>query len=304
MTARTVDGGESRGDAARGPDQLQDTRQTEEAAPWRAMSHHPLYEEINQSLVAALDIHDGDAIVDLGCGDGAISQILIDQHGDRLRIWAIDPDEDMLADARALVGAKVGTCVATAEDFGSLFPPGSCDIVILANALHLVPDREAVYRTVRRVLAPKGVFAFNTTFYWSEELRASTAYAMQVGFEARSLARKRGVTVPRLTQQNPKGQLAKMVPPVDDLKAELRAAAFDVTHVEERSWMLDSAFMFSFMSAPYETAILLPDLPGTQATDLIKEACDKVATSKPDPVPRPWLTVVARPAYGQPAHEE
>lgn len=270
------------------------TARASEAAPWRPMSHHRLYEEINQSLVAALDVRDGDTIVDLGCGDGAISQILIDQHADRVRIWAVDPDEEMLSDARALVGAHVGTCAGTAEDFGHLFPPGSCDVVVLANALHLVADREALYRNVRRVLAPNGTFAFNTTFYWSDALRPSTGYAMKVGFEVRSSARKRGLTVPPLTQQNPRGQLAKMIPPVDDLVEELRAASFDVTQADERSWMLDSEFMLSFMSAPYETAILLPDLPASETADLVKEASDKVAAKEPDPVPRPWLTVVAR----------
>lgn len=280
------------------------TAQTEEAGPWRAMSYLRLYEEINQSLVAALDVQDGDAIVDLGCGDGAISQILIDQHADKVRIWAVDPDEEMLSDARARVGAHVGTCTATAEDFGQLFPPGSCNIVVLANALHLVPDREAVYRNVRRVLAPGGTFAFNTTFYWSEQLKPSTAYAMKVGFEARSLARKRGVTVPPITQQSSGGPLAKMVPPVDDLTEELRAASFDVTHAEERLWMLDREFMFSFMSAPYEAAILLPDVAASDAADLVEAANDKVAAKEPDPVPRPWLTVVARHTGGQSTQEE
>lgn len=270
------------------------TSRTGEAAPWRSMSHHPLYEEINQGLVTDLDVRDGDRIVDLGCGDGAISQILLDQHADRVRIWAVDPDEAMLADARALVGDHVGVYAAAAEDFGQLFPPASCDIVVLANALHLIPDREALYRNVRRVLAPNGTFAFNTTFYWSEALRPSTAYAMRVGLETRSSARKRGVTVPPLSQQSSKGQLAKMIPPVDDLVEELRAASFDVTRAEERPWMLDSKFMLSFMTAPYETAILLPDLAESEATDLVKEAIDKVAAKEPDPVPRPWLTVVAR----------
>lgn len=267
---------------------------TKEREPWRSMSHHGLYREINQVLVSALDVDDGTTVVDLGCGDGAISQILLDQHGEGVRIWAVDPDDDMLADARAHLGAHVGTCAGTAEDFGALFPPSSCDAVILANALHLVGDRQALYRNLRRVLVPGGAFAFNTTFYLSDELRPSTAYVMGVGFQARSLARKRGVKVPPATQMGQSGQLAKSLPTVPEIVAELRDESFDVAYVEERPWMLDAGFMSSFMSAPYETTILLPDLDMAEAGDLIREACEKIATKKPDPVPRPWLNVVAR----------
>jgi ubiquinone/menaquinone biosynthesis C-methylase UbiE len=267
---------------------------TEEPAPWRSMSQHGVYQEINQSLIDALDLHDGDLVVDLGCGDGAISQILLDRHGDRLRIWAIDPDREMLSDARTLLGGRVGTCAATAEEFGELFPPGSCSAVVMANTLHLVADRHAVYDNVRRVLAPGGVFAFNSTFYLSDDLRPSTAYAMALGFEARSLARRRGMTLPPFSQKNPDAQLAKMLPPVDQLADELRSVSFDVVRAEERPWVLDTGFLSSFMTAPYQAATVLPGLDLAVAVDLIREASEKVAAKRPDPVPRPWLTVVGR----------
>lgn len=270
------------------------TRATQEREPWRPMSRHGLYQEINQVLVGALDIRDGDTVVDLGCGDGLVSQILLDRHGDAVRIWAVDPDDDMLADARAHLGAHVGTCAATAETFGDLFPPASCDAVILANALHLVRDRQALYRNLRRVLVPGGAFAFNTTFYGSDRLRPSTAFVMGVGFQVRSLARRRGIDVPPARRMAQSEHLVKPLPSVDELVTELRAVPFDVDHVEERPWMLDAGFMSSFMSAPYEATILLPDVDMATAGDLIREACDEFAAKKPEPVPRPWLTLVVR----------
>lgn len=267
---------------------------TREAGPWRSMSQHRIYQDINQSLVAALDLHDGDTVVDLGCGDGAVSQLLVDQHTDRLRIWAVDPDEAMLADARDRLGAHVGTCAATAETFGQLFPPRSCDVVVLANAVHLVADRQALYANVRRVLASGGQFAFNTTFYLSDELRRSSAYLMALGFQARSLARRRGFTVTPFTELPDRARLARSLPTVDEVVAELRAASLEVSHVEERPWLLDHGFMSSFLSARYEAAVLLPDIDMSDAGEIIREACQAVAATQPQPVPRPWLTVVAR----------
>jgi ubiquinone/menaquinone biosynthesis C-methylase UbiE len=270
--------------------------ETEERQPWRSMSHHRLYQDINQSMVGALDVHDGDSVVDLGCGDGAISEILLDRHGERVRIWAVDPDADMLSDARVRVGTRVGTCAATAESFGDLFPPGSCDVVILANALHLVADRQALYRNVRRVLTPGGRFAFNTTFYATDQLRPSNAYAMELAFQARSVARRRGLKLPPLTQMGKGAQLAQMLPPPDHMVGELRAASLDVVHVDECPWKLDTDFLSSFMSAPYEATLMLPGVDVYEAADIVQEATGKVATKRPDPVPRPWLTVVARAA--------
>jgi ubiquinone/menaquinone biosynthesis C-methylase UbiE len=267
---------------------------TKERGPWRSMSHHRLYQEINESLVAALEIDDGDTVIDLGCGDGAISQILVDQLDDRVHIWAVDPDAEMLSDTRVQLGAHVGTCAATAESFGQLFPPGSCNSVVLANALHLVGDRDALYGNLRRVLTPGGVFAFNTTFYLSDLLRPSSAYVMEIGFAARSVARRRGLKVPPFTRTSEDAHLARTLPAPDDLADELRAASLEVIHVEERPWTLDNGFMSSFMSAPYEATILLPNLDVYEAADIIREASDKVAAKKRDPVPRPWLTMVAR----------
>jgi SAM-dependent methyltransferase len=265
-----------------------------EPAPWREMSHHGLYEQINRSLLDAVDLDDGATVVDLGCGDGLISRLLLERHGGRVHIWAVDPDEGMLADTRVLIGDRVGTLAGAAESFGTCFPPGSCDAIVLANTLHLVGDRPALYRNVRHVLRPGGVFAFNTTFYLSDGMRPSTAVGMEMAWKARSLAKRRGIAVRPVRRDEPDAHYATVLPPAPALAWELRAESFDVVEAIEREWSLDMGFLSSFMTAPYQLATVVPDLDATEAVDLMREASGMIAAKRPAPVPRPWLTVVAR----------
>ncbi len=54
--------------------------------------------------------------------------------------------------------------VGRADDL-SAFAADAFDLVMIGNAIHLMPDKEAFVRGVARVLRPGGSFAFNSVFF-------------------------------------------------------------------------------------------------------------------------------------------
>lgn len=93
-----------------------------------------------------------DRLLDLGGGTGRASLALDGENDPDDRLVA-DISHGMLARAR---NAGLGTVACDARRLP--FRGGSRDAVVVVDALHHMPEREAVFREVERVLAPGGVF--------------------------------------------------------------------------------------------------------------------------------------------------
>jgi SAM-dependent methyltransferase len=253
------------------------------------VSRNDVYRAVNERLAEALDLAADASVVDLGCGDGMLSHLLLDRCGDGLRIWAIDPDPAMLDGAALALGDRVGVVAGDAETFGHMFPPGSCDAVVLANSLHLVADRPALYAGVRRVLRPGGLFGFNTSFYENSFSAANGAFSLSVYLEARGLAKARGVEIPPADPR-----LARTLPRREGLVDELADASLVAVHTDEQTLTMDVGLLESFVSSPYFAATVFPALDEGLGGDLLRDAVRGVVAKKAKPVQRAWLTVVAR----------
>jgi arsenite methyltransferase len=100
----------------------------------------------------------GERVLDLGCGAGTDSLVAAQMVGAGGRVTGIDMTPEMLAKARA-AAARMG---AGNVDFveGEIealpFADESFDVVISNGVVDLVPDKDAVFAEVYRVLAPCG----------------------------------------------------------------------------------------------------------------------------------------------------
>ncbi|MFN8122087.1 MAG: class I SAM-dependent methyltransferase [Thermoleophilia bacterium] len=94
----------------------------------------------------------GQAVVDVGCGTGALTRGLADAGAS---VTGVDPSEGMLAAARALGGGPV-YLPGSAEDTG--LPAASADAVTAAQCWHWT-DRPRAAAEALRVLRPGGVLA-------------------------------------------------------------------------------------------------------------------------------------------------
>jgi len=111
-------------------------------------------------IIAGLDLK-GLSILDIGCGVGGIDFLLIEAHGAG-RVVGVDVEAANItrardeAERRGLTGRVEFAAVAP----GSLpLPDGSFDVVFSKDAIIHIPDKEALFRDVFRLLVPGGWFA-------------------------------------------------------------------------------------------------------------------------------------------------
>jgi arsenite methyltransferase len=100
----------------------------------------------------------GDRVLDLGSGAGTDSLIAAQMVGAHGHVTGVDMTPEMLAKARAAaaeMGAQnVDFVEAEAEQLP--FANASFDVVISNGVIDLIPDKDAVFAELFRVLAPGG----------------------------------------------------------------------------------------------------------------------------------------------------
>jgi SAM-dependent methyltransferase len=105
----------------------------------------------------------GDAVADVGCGTGAAAQRAAELVGATGSVVALDVSPAMLEVARALPaprGAPIEWREAPAEQLP--LPDAAVDLVLCAQALQFVQDRERALREVRRIARPGARIAIST----------------------------------------------------------------------------------------------------------------------------------------------
>ncbi len=105
-------------------------------------------------------LREGERVLDVGCGCGLdtfVAALLIGPEG---RSVGIDITHDMLNRPRAALARTPLKHVEFREGSTEAlpFPDASFDVVISNGALNLVPDKDAAYREIARVLRPAGDF--------------------------------------------------------------------------------------------------------------------------------------------------
>lgn len=100
----------------------------------------------------------GEAVLDLGCGAGTDLLMAAQMVGPRGRAVGIDMTPAMVAkaraNARAMGAANVEIVEAQVEELP--LPDRSVDVVISNGVIDLVPDKDAVFAEILRVLRPGG----------------------------------------------------------------------------------------------------------------------------------------------------
>lgn len=274
------------------------TQEGERTFGFEKFSAHGFFREVNRWLVEHVGIRPGDTVVDLGCGPGAVTELIL-PHVDPEAggvVYAIDPSPSALEVARQRIrSAVVRFLEGTAERLSQLVP--RADVVLFCNAIHLVQDKLAVVREALAVLRPGGAFAFNTTFfegaYPPETLRFYKLWMLRA---VRHL-KERGFEVAR----GVKATAMRWLSP-DEYGALLRTSGFrDVrVYLQRQELSCESLEDISEFSLFIEGA--LPGVPLEEACEALKlgvrQAFQELALAT---VPRNWLQVIARRGAPEPA---
>lgn len=100
----------------------------------------------------------GERVLDLGSGAGTDSLVAAQMVGERGSVTGIDMTPEMLTKART-AAAEMGTAnveFVESEAERLPFPDGSFDVVISNGVIDLIPDKDAVFAELFRVLIPGG----------------------------------------------------------------------------------------------------------------------------------------------------
>jgi arsenite methyltransferase len=100
----------------------------------------------------------GERVLDVGCGAGTDTLVAAQMVGPDGRVTGIDMTPEMLARARAAAEEMGTTNVQFVEgDVERLpFADGSFDVVMSNGVIDLIPDKDAVFWELLRVLRPGG----------------------------------------------------------------------------------------------------------------------------------------------------
>jgi ubiquinone/menaquinone biosynthesis C-methylase UbiE len=142
---------------------------------------------IGAELVRRARIAPGEAVLDVGCGRGAVLGPAAEATGPGGRVVGIDLAPAMVALTAAAYAGLPNVTVATGDAQAPDFPDASFDVVTAGLVLFFLPDPAAALAAYRRVLRPGGRLAF-TSF---------AAYDPRYPRAMRALARYAGNTPPR-----------------------------------------------------------------------------------------------------------
>jgi trans-aconitate methyltransferase len=166
----------------------------------RYLEHAPYVPGLGAAVLALLEPQAGERILDVGCGDGSLTQRIVG-HG--AAVVGIDSSPDMIAAARER-GLDAHLLSAEALTFDAEF-----DAVFSNAALHWIRNHDALLDGVARALKPGGRFVAECGGH-------GNVAAIEVAIRA-VLGRRR---LPSRT--------GRYYPTVDEYRARLSAHGFDV----------------------------------------------------------------------------
>ena len=109
-------------------------------------------------MLDCLDLRSGDAVLDLGCGAGVISECISDQTG--AVVTGIDYAKSAIAAAAARTEEKRPRLAFRQGDLSALdLPSGSFDAAIMIDSIYWVSDTEDTLSTIIGSLRPGGQLA-------------------------------------------------------------------------------------------------------------------------------------------------
>jgi len=109
-------------------------------------------------IVKEAGIRKADTIADIGCGIGYFTFLLAEAAGEAGAVYALDIEEEMLADIRRKIGENNTKNVfpMISQEYDLTLSDGSVNTAFLCAVTHEIEKREKFLKEVNRILLPGG----------------------------------------------------------------------------------------------------------------------------------------------------
>ena len=135
-----------------------------------SFSNLPFYTKVNERLLDLAEVGKQRKIVDLGCGTGGITKLILErlQSAKHTVIYAVDHSTTALKAAAEEIGERKDVAIKYVHSevqnlTGAV--KDKVDAVVYCNSIHYVPEKTVLVDQIKEKLQPNGIFAFNTSFY-------------------------------------------------------------------------------------------------------------------------------------------
>jgi ubiquinone/menaquinone biosynthesis C-methylase UbiE len=251
-------------------------------------SRHAFFTEVNRWIVDRVICRGCRRVVDLGCGPGAVTRLILDRLDPDGEVIAIDPSESALARAREAIRCKAVRFVKGSAEWVSRLV-SAADAIVFLNAIHLVPDKAQVLSEIRRALRAGGSLAFNTTFFNGAYVEGTAGFWRRWIVRAVQVLRERGLDVQRTAKAVARQFLSAEEYAQLCVQAGFAPPDIELLQIEMTPESLEDIGRFSLF---IEGA--LPGVPLEDGAEALREGlrrtCEETGRSS---VPRNWLECVA-----------
>ena len=135
-----------------------------------SFSKLPFYTKVNERLLDLAEVGKQRKIVDLGCGTGGITKLMLErlQSAKETVIYAVDHSTTALKVAAEEIGERKDVAINYVHSevqnlTGAV--KDKVDAVVYCNSIHYVPEKTVLIHQIKEKLLQNGIFAFNTSFY-------------------------------------------------------------------------------------------------------------------------------------------
>ena len=128
------------------------------------------YRVSNSYLVEHSNIMPGNAVIDLACGTGAVTELILEKVQDLQEsiVLGVDMSKDAIKESMERLSnwknVNLKFVQSKVEQLSEIVKI-QADKIIFCNGIHMIQDKHSLIQQSKGILKDEGVFAFNTAFF-------------------------------------------------------------------------------------------------------------------------------------------
>ena len=260
-----------------------------------SFSYLPFYTQVNVRLLELAEVGKQRTIVDLGCGTGGVTKLILErlQSAKDTVIYAVDHSTTALKAAAEEIGERKDLVVnyvhSEAQNLTDAVKD-RVDAIVYCNSIHYVPDKAKLVNQIKEKLVTRGIFAFNTSFFEGAHPEDSHEFFRKWMMRSlRILKREHGLSPKKFAKVESRVQLTanQYIDLVEGAGLKILVNDLNRVEVPHEGWHQISGFSDWIEG-------VMPGVPLDKGRESLQKGLAQIWTEMElKTVPRVWLSVSA-----------